>query len=83
MRQPLFLWNKLYYFTSKVIFTFTLKALTFPFLTTTLWLCTYADFTLSTGTLAAGEVIVIGTSDMQTVTENNGSVFHLKAFIFN
>jgi hypothetical protein len=41
------------------------------------------DFTLSTGTLASGSAIVIGTSDMQTVAETNGSVFHLKAFTFN
>jgi len=42
-----------------------------------------ADFTLSDGSLASGDVIVIGTSDLQTVTENNGSVFHVKAFTFN
>jgi hypothetical protein len=42
-----------------------------------------ADFTLSSGTLASGAVIVIGTSDLQTVTENNGAVFYLKAFTFN
>lgn len=41
------------------------------------------DFTLSSGTLASGDVIVIGTSDLQTITESNGSVFHLKAFTFN
>jgi hypothetical protein len=42
-----------------------------------------ADFTLSSGTLAAGKVIVIGTSDLQTTTENNGSVFHSKSFAYN
>ena len=42
-----------------------------------------ADFTLSSGTLGAGKVIVIGTSDLQTTTENNGSVFHSKGFTFN
>lgn len=41
------------------------------------------DFTLSSGTLAANAVLVIGTSDMQTITESNGSTFHLKAFTFN
>jgi len=41
------------------------------------------DFTINSGTLLAGEVIVIGTSDMQTVTLANGSVFFLKAFTFN
>jgi Lamin Tail Domain len=42
-----------------------------------------ADYTLNTDTLAAGAVIVIGTSDLQTTTESNGSVFYLKAFTFN
>jgi hypothetical protein len=41
------------------------------------------DFTLSAGTLAQGASIVIGTSDMQTLTEANGSVFYLKPFTFN
>ncbi|MBF8148518.1 lamin tail domain-containing protein [Winogradskyella sp. F6397] len=41
------------------------------------------DFTLSTGTLASGDVIVIGTSDMETVTLANGGVFHEKSFTFN
>ncbi|HDO26916.1 MAG TPA: DUF5017 domain-containing protein, partial [Bacteroidetes bacterium] len=41
------------------------------------------DYTLSSGTLASGDVIVIGTSDMQSITEANGSVFYLKAFTFN
>ena len=40
-------------------------------------------FTLSTGTLASGEVIVIGTSDMETITITNGSVFHTEPFQFN
>ncbi|WP_323786925.1 lamin tail domain-containing protein [Psychroserpens sp.] len=42
-----------------------------------------ADFTLSTGTLADGDVIVIGTSDMATVTIANGSTHFTKAFTFN
>jgi len=42
-----------------------------------------ADYTLSSGTLSPGKVIVIGTSDMQTTAENNGSVFYLKGFTFN
>jgi len=41
------------------------------------------DFTISTGTLASGAAIVIGTSDLQLTTEANGSVFYLKAFTFN
>jgi hypothetical protein len=41
------------------------------------------DYTLSSGTLASGEVIVIGTSNMQTITESNGAVFYEKAFTFN
>ena len=41
------------------------------------------DFTLDTGTLADGDVIVIGTSDMQTVTENNGADFFEEGFTFN
>ncbi|WP_127844333.1 T9SS type A sorting domain-containing protein [Psychroflexus aestuariivivens] len=41
------------------------------------------DFTLSEGTLAAGEVIVIGTSDLETITLNNGSAFYDKGFTFN
>ena len=39
-----------------------------------------ADYTLSSGTLAANAVLVIGTSDMQTTTETNGATFFLKAF---
>lgn len=41
------------------------------------------DYTLGSGTLAAGSVIVIGTSDLQTITETNGSTFYLKPFTFN
>jgi hypothetical protein len=41
------------------------------------------DYTLDNGTLASGEVIVIGTSDMETTTVANGSLFYLKAFSFN
>jgi len=43
------------------------------------------DFTLSTGTLAAGDVIVIGTGggDLETVTNNNSATFHSKSFTFN
>ncbi len=41
------------------------------------------DYTLSSGTLASGDVIVIGTSDMEATTIANGSVFYLKAFNFN
>lgn len=41
------------------------------------------DYTLNSGTLASGAVIVIGTSDMQTFAEANGAVFYLKAFSFN
>jgi hypothetical protein len=41
------------------------------------------DYTLSTGTLTSGDVIVIGTSDLQTTTESNGSTFYEKGFTFN
>lgn len=41
------------------------------------------DFTLSEGTLAAGDVIVIGTSDLETITLNNGSAYFSKSFTFN
>jgi len=41
------------------------------------------DYTLSSGTLAANAVLVIGTSDMQTTTETNGATFFLKAFTYN
>ena len=42
-----------------------------------------AVYTLSSGTLAPGAVIVIGTSDLQTVTTNNGATFYSKSFTFN
>ncbi len=42
-----------------------------------------ADFTISSGTLASGDVLVIGTSDMQSETENNGATFYKHAFTFN
>jgi len=42
-----------------------------------------AVYTLSSGTLADGAVIVIGTSDLETVTINNGSSFYDKSFSFN
>ena len=42
-----------------------------------------SDFTISTGTLNANAVLVIGTVDLQTITESNGSTFHLKAFTYN
>ncbi|GAB4319050.1 MAG: hypothetical protein Kow00127_11190 [Bacteroidales bacterium] len=41
------------------------------------------DYTLSSGTLASGEVLVIGTSDLQTVTQSNGSAFYTYSFSFN
>ncbi len=41
------------------------------------------DFTLSEGTMASGEVIVIGTANLQATTEGNGAVFHEKSFTFN
>lgn len=41
------------------------------------------DFTLNTGTLAPNAVIVIGTADLQTITESNGATFYLKGFTFN
>lgn len=41
------------------------------------------DYTLSEGTLNSGDVLVIGSADLQTTTENNGSAFYLKAFTFN
>ncbi len=39
--------------------------------------------TINTGVLANNAVIVIGTSDLQTVTEGNGATFKEKAFTFN
>lgn len=41
------------------------------------------DYTLSSGTLSSDNVIVIGTSDLQTTTENNGSTFYEQSFTFN
>ncbi|MDP8220006.1 MAG: lamin tail domain-containing protein [Candidatus Stygibacter frigidus] len=41
------------------------------------------DYTLSSEILSPGSVIVIGTSDLLIVTENNGSSFFLKPFNFN
>lgn len=41
------------------------------------------DFTLNSGKLAPREVIVIGSADLQTVTQSNGSAFYLKPFTFN
>ncbi|MDA3942984.1 MAG: DUF5689 domain-containing protein [Bacteroidetes bacterium] len=41
------------------------------------------DYLLDAGTLADGEVIVIGTTDMQAVTEGNGATYFEKAFTFN
>jgi len=41
------------------------------------------DYTLSSGTLAAGAVIVIGTSDMEATATGNGATFYVKAFTFN
>jgi len=41
------------------------------------------DYLLDAGTLADGEVIVIGTSDMQAITEGNGATFYEKGFNFN
>lgn len=39
--------------------------------------------TISSGTLIAGAVIVIGTSDMEATATGNGAAFSLKAFAFN
>ena len=44
------------------------------------------DYTLSSGTLAVGAVIVIGTNaapSLQTVTEANGATFYYEGFTFN
>ncbi len=40
-------------------------------------------YTFSSGTLNAGEVLVLGTSDMETVTVNNGSAYYAQNFQFN
>ncbi|OFY47600.1 MAG: hypothetical protein A2W85_12470 [Bacteroidetes bacterium GWF2_41_31] len=42
-----------------------------------------ADYTLNSGTLASGSVIVIGTSDMEVTATGNGAAFFLKVFTFN
>lgn len=41
------------------------------------------DFTLSEGTVAAGDVIVIGTANLQATAEGNGAVFYEEGFTFN
>ena len=41
------------------------------------------DFTISSGTLASGEVMVIGTADMQSTATGNGAQFFEKAFDFD
>lgn len=41
------------------------------------------DFTLSEGTVAAGDAIVIGTANLQATAEGNGAVFYEKSFTFN
>ncbi len=41
------------------------------------------DYTLSSGTLSSGLVIVIGTSDMEATAISNGATFYLKPFTFN
>ena len=40
-------------------------------------------FTLTSGTLAAGDVLVIGTSNLESTTTGNGSDFYEHAFTFN
>ncbi|MCB2219687.1 MAG: lamin tail domain-containing protein [Bacteroidetes bacterium] len=40
-------------------------------------------FSLNTGTLSIGEVIVIGTSDMESITISNGSTYYSEPFQFN
>ena len=42
-----------------------------------------ADYTLSSGTLAPGAVIVIGTSDMETKSTAQGATYYAKSFTFN
>jgi hypothetical protein len=42
-----------------------------------------ADYTINSGKLSPWKVLVAGTSDLQTITESNGSSFFLKAFTFN
>ena len=41
------------------------------------------DYTLSSGTLAPGAVIVIGTSDMETKSTAQGATFYAKSFTYN
>ncbi len=41
------------------------------------------DFTIDTGVLLPGEVLIVGTSDMETVAIANGVLFYEKAFTFN
>ena len=41
------------------------------------------DVTVDTGTLAADQVMVIGTADMQNVATNNGAMYVNKSFTFN
>ncbi|QTY26270.1 choice-of-anchor I family protein [Flavobacterium sp. CS20] len=42
-----------------------------------------SDFTIDSGVLQPGEVLVVGTIDMQTVATSNGVLFYEKAFTFN
>ncbi|MCF8307778.1 MAG: DUF5017 domain-containing protein [Bacteroidales bacterium] len=41
------------------------------------------EYTLESGTLDAGDVLVIGTSDLQATTEGNGADFYEHTFQFN
>lgn len=41
------------------------------------------DFTLDSGSLAPGKVIVIGSSDLQATAEGNGAIYYSKSFNFN
>jgi predicted RecA/RadA family phage recombinase len=42
-----------------------------------------SDFTIDSGVLQPGEVLVVGTIDMQPVATSNGVLFYEKAFTFN
>ncbi len=42
-----------------------------------------AGFTLNTGTLAAGSVIVIGTPDMEATAVGNGATYYERGYTFN
>jgi predicted RecA/RadA family phage recombinase len=42
-----------------------------------------SDFTIDSGVLQPGEVLVVGTIDMQPVATSNGALFYEKAFTFN